>query len=95
LPVAPLLKILALSMFPICVGHVFSYSLIALEKHRIYLAISILAVLLNIVLNIFMIPAYFAKGAAISTFITEILITLMYVLVVKQEIQHAKSSASL
>ena len=70
------LKILALAIPIIFWGYLMTQSLVALDHNRIYLAITAFAVLLNVLLNYWLIPEYGAVGAAIATVITEALIPL-------------------
>ena len=51
-------------------------SLVALDHNRIYLVITATGLLLNVLLNFWLIPEYGASGAAFSTVITEALIPL-------------------
>ncbi|MEM9567719.1 MAG: polysaccharide biosynthesis C-terminal domain-containing protein, partial [Cyanobacteria bacterium P01_E01_bin.34] len=77
LQAAPLLKVLALSLFPICLGHLGTQALIALDRQHVYFVTSCVAVLANIVLNFGLIPIYGALGAAWATVITESCVVLM------------------
>ncbi|MEM9535670.1 MAG: flippase [Cyanobacteria bacterium P01_A01_bin.3] len=77
LQATPLLKVLALSLFPICLGHLGTQALIALDRQHLYFMTSCVAVLVNIVLNFGLIPIYGALGAAWATVITESCVVLM------------------
>ena len=70
------LKILALAIPIIFWGYLMTQSLVALDHNRIYLGITAFAVLLNVLLNYWLIPEYGAEGAAIATVITEALVPL-------------------
>ena len=72
----PLLQTLAWSLLPICLGHLGTQSLIALDLQHLYFAIAAVAVVLNVGLNFVAIPAYGAIGAAWATTITESFIVL-------------------
>ena len=71
-----ILKILAFAIPIVFWGYLMTQSLVALDHNRIYLAITTFAVLLNVLLNYWLIPEYGAEGAAIATVITEALIPL-------------------
>lgn len=73
---SPILRLLALTLFPVYWGHLATQALVALDRQKLYLFFTIFAVLVNVGLNLWLIPLRGAKGAAISTLITEILITL-------------------
>ena len=76
------LKILALAIPIIFWGYLMTQSLVALDHNRIYLGITAFAVLLNVLLNYWLIPEYGAEGAAIATVITEALIPLSCFLII-------------
>lgn len=73
---APILRLLALTLFPVYWGHLATQALVALDRQKLYLFLTILAVITNVGLNLWLIPLRGARGAAISTLVTEILITL-------------------
>ena len=70
------LKILAFAVIPVFIGHLTTQSLIALDKSKLYLYITLLATLLNIILNYFFIHLWQAVGAAYASIITEIFVTV-------------------
>ena len=76
------LKILALAIPIIFWGYLMTQSLVALDHNRIYLGITAFAVLLNVLLNYWLIPEYGAEGAAIATVITEPLIPMSCFLII-------------
>ena len=89
------LKILALAIPIIFWGYLMTQSLVALDHNRIYLAITAFAVLLNILLNYWLIPEYGAEGAAIATVITEALIPLScFLMILKHQLINSKAHAT-
>ncbi|MDC0246878.1 flippase [Deltaproteobacteria bacterium] len=73
---ADILEILALAIPLVFWGYLMTQSLVALDHNRIYLVITATGLLLNVLLNFWLIPEYGASGAAFSTVITEALIPL-------------------
>ncbi len=71
-----ILRWLALSLLPIYWGHLATQGLVALDRQRYYLGLTLGAVCLNVGLNRWLIPLDGAEGAAIATLITEIIMTL-------------------
>jgi len=67
---------LALAIPLVFWGYLMTQSLVALDHNRIYLVITATGLLLNVLLNFWLIPEYGASGAAVSTVITEALIPL-------------------
>ncbi|MGB0561637.1 MAG: oligosaccharide flippase family protein [Spirulinaceae cyanobacterium] len=72
----PIMQLLSLCLLPIYLGHLATQSLVALERQKLYLLLTLAAVVVNIALNAGLIPLYGAQGAAIATLITESLIML-------------------
>lgn len=73
--------ILLIGIFFLITSNVFHYDLYVKEKDGIILKTAIIAVLLNITLNIILIPRYSIKGAAIATgmtFLTIFFLKLYY-----------------
>jgi O-antigen/teichoic acid export membrane protein len=71
---APVLSILSISVLFTCVTSVFSYASFARDHHHRLFAISCAGLGLNVVLDVALIPALGARGAAIATVIVESLI---------------------
>ena len=89
------LKILALAIPIIFWGYLMTQSLVALDHNRIYLAITAFAVLLNVLLNYWLIPEYGAEGAAIATVITEALIPLScFIMILKHNLSNSTANAN-
>jgi O-antigen/teichoic acid export membrane protein len=70
-----ILRSLSLSLFPICIGHLVTQSLVAKNFQKPYFWMVCSATLENILLNLLLIPQFHALGASISTFLTELSIT--------------------
>ena len=79
---ADILEILAIAIPLVFWGYLMTQSLVALDHNRIYLVISASGLLLNVMLNFWLIPVYGASGAAVSTVITEALIPLSCFLII-------------
>ena len=89
------LKILALAIPIIFWGYLMTQSLVALDHNRIYLGITAFAVLLNVLLNYWLIPEYGAEGAAIATVITEALIPLScFLMILKHYLSNSTTDAN-
>ncbi len=63
-------SILILSVIPICIYYIFSSALTAKGSLKILNLIAFGSLILNVLLNIFMIPHYHAYGAALATIIS-------------------------
>ena len=72
-----LLRSLSLSLCPICVGHLVTQSLVAINQQKPYFWMVFFTTLENILLNLILIPKYNAFGASIATFLTELTITCL------------------
>ncbi len=70
-PSAGILGLLAVTVVMVYPGYLMTQSLVILGKQRGYLAATISAAIINIVLNCLFIPIWQAKGAATATIITE------------------------
>jgi O-antigen/teichoic acid export membrane protein len=79
---ADILEILAIAIPLVFWGYLMTQSLVALDHNRIYLVITASGLLLNVMLNFWLIPKYGAYGAAVSTVITEALIPLSCFLII-------------
>ncbi len=78
------LNILILALGIIFFGALFSNQLISLNKQNFLVWIYGLGALVNIILNLILIPKYSYYGAAFSTVLTELLVTvLMYIFLYK------------
>jgi O-antigen/teichoic acid export membrane protein len=92
---AEILQILALAIPIIFWGYLMTQSLVALDHNRIYLGITACAVLLNVLLNYWLIPQYGASGAATATVITEALIPLScFLMILKHQLSNSTAHAA-
>ena len=78
------LRILSLALIVSYFNHLNGYTLIALGKQWYSLAIALLALLVNVGLNLILIPTYSYPAAALVTFITEALIVVLSLWVVRK-----------
>ena len=92
---ADILEILAISIPLVFWGYLMTQSLVALDHNRIYLVITASGLLLNVLLNFWLIPEYGASGAAASTVITEALIPLScFFMILKYHFSQSPKNAS-
>ena len=87
---AEILQILAFAIPLVFWGYLMTQSLVALDHNRIYLGITAGGVLLNVLLNFWLIPEHGASGAAVATVITEALIPFSCFLMI---LKHQLSSS--
>jgi len=80
LTITSTLQILLWSLFFTYLGSIFGVGLQSSWKQKYYTIISMIWVVINIWLNVILIPRYGINGAAISTFVTEIVISWLYYL---------------
>jgi O-antigen/teichoic acid export membrane protein len=73
----PILKLLAVALFIIHLNYIVTQSAIAQNKEKLYMVTVVCAVLINIGLNFPLINLYAARGAALSTIITELFLGLV------------------
>jgi len=71
--------ILSVGFFSVLFGWVQAVQFVALRKNKINLLVGCLGAILNIILNLLLIPQYNILGAAISYMITFIFITLCFI----------------
>ncbi|MCC2631323.1 MAG: polysaccharide biosynthesis protein [Patescibacteria group bacterium] len=71
------LQILSFALVPLFVGSLIAHVLIASEKQKELSVVSLIAVIMNIGLNILLIPHYSYYGAAVATLTTEFLTVVM------------------
>jgi O-antigen/teichoic acid export membrane protein len=73
------LKILIWAFFIICISSITSGLLNAVNKQRLVTFGSGAGAILNVILNLILIPKYNMEGAAIATVITEMLMFVLYI----------------
>ncbi|MGK0289509.1 MAG: PST family polysaccharide transporter [bacterium] len=77
LEVIPILKVLSWTIIPVYLAYLTTQLLILQENSKIYLRITISGALLNVVLNLLLIPDYKLYGAAFATVVTELFILVV------------------
>ncbi|PKN05876.1 MAG: polysaccharide biosynthesis protein, partial [Deltaproteobacteria bacterium HGW-Deltaproteobacteria-7] len=75
-PAADILPLLLLALLFLLPNFILTQGLIALNGERYYAMAASLCAIFNVGINFFLIPRYLAKGAAISSVATEVLLTL-------------------
>ena len=78
------LKILSLSILFVFMGNLTTQSLIALDKSKNYLYLSVLGFIVNLTINIILISRYNVIGAAVATVVSECFITLVSIVLVQK-----------
>lgn len=73
-PGASILPILFAAFVPICIGNVAGNMVIATDLQRRYIWYAMLGLLLNVSLNVLLIPSYGIKAAAWVTLLTELVV---------------------
>lgn len=73
----PVLRILSLAAFMSYLNHLTGYTIVVLGKQRGYLLITLSALVFNVLLNLWLIPAFSFFAAAWVTFLTEGLVFLL------------------
>jgi O-antigen/teichoic acid export membrane protein len=72
IPAAASLKILGPAMLFVCLGNAYGYALLSVGREKSQLAITIVAFLINVAINLILIPSMGGPGAAIATLISAI-----------------------
>ncbi len=81
---AQALQVLALTLLVVFPAHLFSHAIIAAGKQRQSMKVYMFGAVLNIVLNIIIIPEYGFVGAAWTTLATEFFVTLWLMNILKK-----------
>lgn len=81
------LQILSLALIMSYFNHLNGYTIIALGKQWYSLIIAVVALAVNIILNLLIIPKYSLYGAAFITFLTEGMIVIFSLIVIKKELK--------
>lgn len=76
-PAAGLLPLLLVTLIFLLPNFILTQGILALNGERYYALAASLCAVFNVGLNFFLIPLYSAKGAAVSTVATEVLLTLL------------------
>jgi len=78
-----ILKILSLGFIFLLPNYIFTQSVIAFGREKLYILAAAFSAFFNILLNLYFIPLFGAKGAAFSTLLTEFFLFLFFTLTVK------------
>ena len=84
------LRILGPGTFILCLGFIFGIALTSIGKERSQLKISLIALIINVLLNIILIPSYGGVGAAYATLISG----LAYIIMAKLSLTSALKEQS-
>jgi PST family polysaccharide transporter len=95
LPASPILQILSLGLIFAYLNHATGYTLVSQNLQRPYLLISLLALIFNLVLNSLLIPTYGAYAAAIVTVLTECLVQILSLHLLKNRLDLSPHLATL
>jgi len=90
-----LLQLLSWAIPLVYLGTLMTQSLVALDKHKIYLFLTFCGLLINIILNLIWIPEFGATGAVWSTLITESFVPIACGVVIFQELKKKINSKHL
>lgn len=85
------LRLLSFSLIVSYFNHLGGFTLIALGKQWSSFKIALIALTVNVGLNFLLIPRYAASGAAINTFLTEGLIVILSLVVLKKTLNFTPS----
>ena len=91
----PALRILIWAAFMTFPGHILGSMIIALHRQRAYPIITGLGVIINVTLNLILIPKFDFIGAAITAFITELIMLSLFLFVVYKAIGESVLLSSL
>ena len=81
------LAILGVSLFAMPLNRLFSYILVGLRKQGIVATATWIGAIVNVLLNMIFIPLYGMNMAAITTFLTELLVTLIEIVFLKKQLK--------
>ncbi len=85
---APVLRLLSIAIGLIFLGNLFGHSIIALDKQKIGAWIYFGGMIFNIVTNLIFIPKYSYFGAAATTVVTELLVTILMLYLIYKTIHY-------
>jgi O-antigen/teichoic acid export membrane protein len=68
----PVLQILALASLPMYLNYGLTHALIAVDRPRLYAIFNLVALFVNVIANLLLIPAMGVSGAAVATVLTEL-----------------------
>lgn len=88
---APVLQILSFAIGLIFLGNLFGHSIIALDKQKAGAWIYFGGMIFNVVANLIFIPKYSYIGAAATTVFTELLVTILMIILIWKTISYFPS----
>ncbi|MBU1102630.1 flippase [Patescibacteria group bacterium] len=89
---AGVLNVLIVAVGAVFLGTLFSFALIAAEKQRTLLKISLAGAVVNVVLNLVLIPRYSYMAAAATTVLTEALVAFLMMAAIYRSLRFWPSS---
>lgn len=89
-PAIGILILLSLALLAVYPGYIATQTLVIVGRQKSYLLISIIAASTNIIMNLIFIPIWQARGAAVSTVITEAMVTCMATFMVLNCAKHER-----
>jgi O-antigen/teichoic acid export membrane protein len=90
-PATTTLQILAVAIFPLWMGMLSSYTVLALEKQWWLIVIGLVALAINVGANLILIPAYSYEGAAVTTLLTEVSALSMLLFTIRSRLGYLPS----
>jgi O-antigen/teichoic acid export membrane protein len=84
---ATVLTILVAAFIPICIGNVAGNMVVAMNLQRRYIWFALLGLLLNVPLNLVLIPEYGIEAAAWVTLLTEVIVVSLSLVMVLRKIE--------
>lgn len=88
------LRLLGPATFVLCTGLIFGIALTSIGQEKNQLKITFIALLSNVLLNFWLIPAYGGVGAALATFISGLIYLLLAQFSLRRTIENAKKSVA-
>lgn len=83
-PAVLALRILSLAVFVSYFNHLNGYAIISMGKQWYSLIIAVVALIFNLMLNLILIPKFSLYGAALNTFLTEGLILVLSLIIIRR-----------
>ncbi len=81
--------VLISAIFPMYINYLLTQTLIAVNKQKFYSLWVMICAFVNAALNLFMIPEYGALGAAIATIVTEMVLLVLIIPLLKEQLKAA------
>ena len=90
-PATTTLQILGVAIFPLWMGMLCSYTVLALEKQWWLILTGLAALAINVSANLILIPKYSYEGAAVVTLLTEVSTLSMLMLIIRARLGYVPS----